>query len=132
MADDTQDPTPPRPETTDTTNQFNPQGPSAERKKPKYEATSQVGKLWDAFGNPEDSANTLAGVNSRHNDTKDMTVPEVLKSMSFHNVKSFYRAPCARDSLLTGMGFGFAAGGLRTIVGGIYTACDSGFLSANS
>lgn len=120
MANDTQDPTPSNPETPDT-NQYNPQDASSGQKKPKYETSTQVGKLWEAFGNPEDSANALAGANARHDDTKDISVPEVLKSMSFHNVKSFYKAPCARDSLLTGMGFGFAAGGLRSVLGGIYS-----------
>lgn len=100
--------------------QIKPRDSSSQRNKPKYEAQSQVGKLWDAFGDPEQSANKLAGANnSRDTDRKDVTVSGVLKSMSFDNIKSFYKAPCARDSLLTGIGVGFAGGGLRTILGGM-------------
>lgn len=67
--------------------------------------------------------NTLAGANNaRDSDAKDITVSEVMKAMTMDNVKSFYKTPCARDSLLTGIGIGFGAGGLRTLLGGMMFA----------
>lgn len=119
MAGDTQESAPPNP-APEGSNEVNPQDPSSQRKKPRYETQTQVGKLWDAFGDPEQSANTLATANNpRDNDGKDVTVSGVIKSLSFENIKSFYKAPCARDSLLLGIGGGFAGGGLRSILGGM-------------
>lgn len=131
MAADPQEPASQSPETKDN-DQFTPHDPASQPKKPKYETQTQVGKLWDAFGDPEQSANKLAGANNpRDSDTKDVSVTGVLKSMSFDNIKSFYRGPCARDSLLTGIGVGFATGGLRSVLGGmlptitVYCAVES-------
>jgi cytochrome c oxidase assembly protein subunit 20 len=80
---------------------------------------SQVGKLWDAFGNPEDPANVLSGTayDPARQKPKDASVMESIKSLSMKDVTTFYKAPCARDSLMTGMGVGFAAGGIRAVVG---------------
>lgn len=121
MAGDTQEPAPPgtEPQGID---QATPQDPS-QPKKPKYQTQTQVGKLWEAFGNQEEPVNTLAGANNaRDSDAKDITVSEVMKAMTMDNVKSFYKTPCARDSLLTGIGIGFGAGGLRTLLGGMMFA----------
>ncbi|PYH41907.1 COX20 family protein [Aspergillus saccharolyticus JOP 1030-1] len=99
------------------------------QKKLKHEIPqSQVGKLWDAFGNPEEPVNMLpsAGVKSGKKHT-DITVTEAMKSMSLENATSFYKAPCARDSLLLGIGAGFGIGGVRGVLGGlpkIWTACN--------
>lgn len=117
MAGDTQDPAPQSPETRGS-DQTTFQDPS-QTKKPKYETKTQVGKLWEAFGNSDEPANALAGVNSRDRDTKDISVSEVIKGLTFDNVKTFYKTPCARDSLLTGIGIGFGAGGLRSLLGGM-------------
>ncbi|GIC86873.1 COX20 family protein [Aspergillus udagawae] len=103
---------------------------SSSRKKTKYELPkSQVGKLWEAFGNPEESANVLSntGYNGTKKDANDVSVTEAMKSMSLKEVTSFYKAPCARDSLLLGIGAGFGIGGVRGVLGGlrsIWTACN--------
>ncbi|KAE8351034.1 hypothetical protein BDV28DRAFT_137985 [Aspergillus coremiiformis] len=91
------------------------------QKKPKHEfPQSQVGKLWDAFGNPEESANVLAtGAGASGRGSKDVTVTEAMKSMSLQDVTSFYKTPCARDSLLLGIGAGFGVGGIRGVLGGL-------------
>ncbi|KKK16381.1 hypothetical protein P175DRAFT_0486946 [Aspergillus ochraceoroseus IBT 24754] len=95
--------------------------------KTKYELPkSQVGKLWEAFGNPEDPVNMLPGAAAAKKN-KDITVTEAMKSMSMKDATSFYKAPCARDSLLLGIGAGFGVGGVRGVVGGfrsIWTACN--------
>lgn len=126
MANDTQDPVPPNLETTG--NNQPAQQDSAKSKK-KYEAHTQVGKLWEAFGNSDEPANTVAGANNPEN-SKDFTFAEVKKAMNADTAKSFYKTPCARDSLLTGIGAGFGVGGLRTILGGgiLYAICSWNWL----
>ncbi|PYI07504.1 cytochrome oxidase biogenesis protein, Cox20 subunit [Aspergillus sclerotiicarbonarius CBS 121057] len=124
MADDARESTAPTPEVREPEQQAIPQ-----ERKPKHEfPKSQVGKLWDAFGNPEEPVNMLpsAGAKSGRT-TKDITVTEAMKSMSLENVTSFHKAPCARDSLLLGIGAGFGVGGVRGVVGGlrsVWTACN--------
>lgn len=111
MAEDTRDASPTQNEAT------NIDTPS-QRPRPKYEAKSQVGKLWDAFGNPEEPVNMLPGAGSKGGKSSDVTVTEAMKSMSFKDATSFYKAPCARDSLLLGIGAGFGIGGVRGVLGG--------------
>ncbi|GMF71312.1 unnamed protein product [Aspergillus oryzae] len=100
--------------------QHNSSQETSHQNKPKHEfPKSQVGKLWDAFGNPEESANVLAtGAGPSGRGSKDATVTEAMKSMSLKDVTSFYKAPCARDSLLLGIGAGFGIGGIRGVLGG--------------
>lgn len=89
--------------------------------KPKHEfPKTQVGKLWEAFGNPEDPINVHPGAsyNPTHQKPKDITVSESLKSISLEDFSTFHKKPCARDSLLVGLGAGFGIGGVRGIVGG--------------
>ncbi|KAL5340053.1 hypothetical protein BJX70DRAFT_130727 [Aspergillus crustosus] len=86
---------------------------------------SQVGKLWDAFGNPEEPVNMLPTATGKK--ANDVSVTEAMKSMSLTNASSFYKTPCARDSLLLGIGAGFGVGGVRGVLGGvrsIWTACN--------
>ncbi|KAB8203534.1 hypothetical protein F9C07_1309 [Aspergillus flavus] len=101
--------------------QHNSSQETSHQNKPKHEfPKSQVGKLWDAFGNPEESANVLAtGAGPSGRGSKDATVTEAMKSMSLKDVTSFYKAPCARDSLLLGIGAGFGIGGIRGVLGGL-------------
>ncbi|GAQ04501.1 hypothetical protein ALT_1822 [Aspergillus lentulus] len=129
MADDTRDSTSHIP-VAGANEQTASEDSSSSRKKTKYELPkSQVGKLWEAFGNPEESANVLSstGYNGVKKDANDVSVTEAVKSMSLKEVTSFYKAPCARDSLLLGIGAGFGIGGLRGVLGGlrsIWTACN--------
>jgi cytochrome c oxidase assembly protein subunit 20 len=92
-------------------------------KNPKHEfPKSQVGKLWDVFGNPEEPINLFSERthNTAGGKSKDITLTDVIKSMSLQDFSSFHKAPCARDSLLLGLGAGFGVGGVRGILGGIY------------
>ncbi|KAL4879668.1 hypothetical protein BJY04DRAFT_193350 [Aspergillus karnatakaensis] len=94
--------------------------------KTKYELPqSQVGKLWEAFGNPEEPVNMLPTASGKK--PNDVSVTEAMKSMSLSNAGSFYKTPCARDSLLLGIGAGFGVGGVRGVLGGmrsIWSACN--------
>lgn len=120
MADDTRDPTSHIPVAGENEQTISGDS-SSSRRKTKYELPkSQVGKLWEAFGNPEESANVLANTayNGAKKDANDVSVTEAVKSISLKEVTSFYKAPCARDSLLLGIGAGFGIGGLRCVLGG--------------
>lgn len=95
--------------------------PNIDSTKPKHEfPQSQVGKLWDAFGNPEEPVNMLANASykPRGKDPKDVSYSEVVGDVSMSQISSFYKAPCARESLLTGIGAGFGIGGIRGVFGG--------------
>lgn len=116
MADDTRQTTAPIP----AQNAGEQPSEQSSKSKPKYERPqSQVGKLWEAFGNPEESANMLPTASGKK--PNDVSVTEAMKSMSMKDAASFYKAPCARDSLLLGIGAGFGVGGVRGVLGGIYT-----------
>ncbi|EAU38294.1 conserved hypothetical protein [Aspergillus terreus NIH2624] len=121
MADDSRGTTASTTETRD-----NAQDPS--KPTPKHDfGKTQVGKLWDAFGNPEEPVNILSPAGASGKGSKDVTVTEAMKSMSLKDVTSFYKAPCARDSLLLGIGAGFGIGGVRGVLGGLrsmWTACN--------
>lgn len=114
MAGDTRDSDPPASDK-QTDDKTKSQDPFAPTKKPKHEfPKSQVGKLWEAFGNPEEPINLMAP-NAKQ---KDVSLTEVIKSISWDDFTSFYKAPCARESLLTGLGTGFCVGGIRAVLGG--------------
>lgn len=113
MADDTRDST-----TSTTTPEVAEYPQDSSKPKPKHDfGKTQVGKLWDAFGGPEDQANMLSTTKSSGNGDGS-TVSNAMKSMSLKDATSFYKAPCARDSLLLGIGAGFGVGGVRGILGG--------------
>jgi cytochrome c oxidase assembly protein subunit 20 len=111
----------PSSESSTTTPRNNYTDPSSAKKSKHELPKSQVGKLWDAFGNPEEPVNVSPGAiyDPTRQKPKDVSVMESIKSLSLKDVTTFYKAPCARDSLMTGMGAGFAAGGIRAVVGGM-------------
>lgn len=97
--------------------------PSTDPKKPKHEfPQSQVGKLWDAFGDPEDRVNVLANATYKPQgkNPKDVSYSEVIGDLSISQISSFYKAPCARESLMTGIGAGVGIGGVRATFGGTF------------
>ncbi|KAJ5266804.1 hypothetical protein N7478_009612 [Penicillium angulare] len=97
--------------------------------KPKHEfPQSQVGKLWDAFGNPEEKVNMLsnASYKPRGKSAKDVSYSEVIGDVSVSEMASFYKVPCARESLMTGIGAGFGIGGTRAIFGGMRSLWSAG------
>ncbi|KAJ5439458.1 uncharacterized protein N7458_010456 [Penicillium daleae] len=103
--------------------------PNTDPKKPKHDfPQSQVGKLWDAFGNPEEPVNALANATykPRGKDPKDVSYSEVVGTISMSEISSFYKVPCARESLLTGIGAGFGIGGTRAVFGGMRSLWSAG------
>ncbi|KAJ5608948.1 hypothetical protein N7528_009515 [Penicillium herquei] len=103
--------------------------PNTDPTKPKHDfPQSQVGKLWEAFGNPEDQVNMLsnASYKPRGKDPKDVSYSEVVGDVSVSELSTFYKKPCARESLLTGIGAGFGVGGIRGVFGGMRSLWSAG------
>lgn len=93
------------------------------RPKPKHDfPQTQAGKLWEAFGNPDEPINALPGgkFNSAGGKPAEVTWKDAFKFDAFKkDGPQFYQTPCARDSLLVGIGAGGAVGGLRFILRGM-------------
>lgn len=105
--------------------------PFEPRRKPKYDTPkSQTAKLWEAFGNPEEPINVLPGANynSAGGKPREATMADAFKTLSLSDLTTFYKTPCARDSLLVGMGAGFGIGGVRGILGGRIGCFFSGLI----
>ncbi|CAG7921740.1 unnamed protein product [Penicillium olsonii] len=102
---------------------------SPDSSKPKYESSrSQTGKLWDAFGNPEEPANALAKATYKPpgKNPKDVSYSEIIGSVSLSEMSNVHKRPCARESLMTGIGVGFGVGGLRGVLKGRYGLWSAG------
>ncbi|KAK5056101.1 hypothetical protein LTR84_012654 [Exophiala bonariae] len=130
MADDTREPssapdTPPTPTTSNSTPSDSDSDSTARpirRPRPKHDfPQSQAGKLWDAFGNPAESANTLPGgtYNSAGGKPAPVTWRDAFNFSYDAKGPAWYQVPCARDSLLVGIGGGGAVGGLSFILKGL-------------
>lgn len=91
------------------------------RPRPKHDfPQSQAGKLWEAFGNPEESANALPGgtYNSAGGKPAQVTWKDAFNFSYNSKGPAWYQTPCARDSLLVGIGGGGAVGGVSFILKG--------------
>jgi len=101
------------------------QPPSDERRprrpRPKYDyPQTQAGKMWEAFGNPERPINELPGgkYNSAGGKPLELSWKDAFKFSYESKGPAWYQTPCARDSLLVGIGAGGAVGGLRFVLRG--------------
>ena len=81
---------------------------------------TQAGKMWEVLGNPAEPANTMPGgtYNSAGGKPADLSWKDAFDFNREGRTYAWYQAPCARDSLLVGMGSGGAVGGLRFILKG--------------
>jgi cytochrome c oxidase assembly protein subunit 20 len=120
MAEDTREPEPPQGDNASQEEARRPRRPKPKHDFPK----TQAGKLWDAFGNPDEPINTMPGgtYNSAGGKPKEVTWRDALKFSEFNKEgrPAFYQTSCARDSLLVGIASGGAVGGLRFIVKGTH------------
>lgn len=92
------------------------------RPKPKHDfPKTQAGKLWDAFGSPEDPVNAVPGgtFNSAGGKPKEITWKDAFNFSYNGKGPSWYQTPCARDSLMVGIGGGGVVGGVRFILRGM-------------
>jgi hypothetical protein len=98
--------------------------PPRSRPRPKHDfPQTQAGKLEAAFGNPREPINTMPGgtYNSAGGKPTEPGFVEALISFNPFNREgrpAFYQTPCARDSLMVGIGAGGAVGGTRFIIKG--------------
>jgi cytochrome c oxidase assembly protein subunit 20 len=117
MADDTR-----QSDQTPNENDIEPEFRRPRRPKPKHDfPKTQAGKLWDAFGNPEEPVNTMPGgmVNSAGGRPAEVTWRDAFRNpFATKDGRRFYEIPCAKDSLLVGISAGGAVGGLRFILKG--------------
>ena len=126
MADDTREPSP-----ATSPSPSDDQTPSDEhrlrRPRPKHDfPKSQAGKLWDAFGHPEEPVNTIPGgtYNSAGGRPAEVSWKDAFNFSYNSKGPSWYQTPCARDSLLVGIGSGGAVGGVSFILKGMWKQLD--------
>ncbi|KAK5685918.1 hypothetical protein LTS10_002031 [Elasticomyces elasticus] len=84
----------------------------------------QNGKAVGPYTAPE-SANLLAGGTEHTAGGKapEVTLANAVKDLGWKDFTELPKRPCVRDALLTGIGSGFAFGGVKTIFGGkIYSS----------
>lgn len=93
------------------------------RRKPKHDfPQTQAGKLWDAFGNPEEPINTMPGgtFNTAGGRPGEYSWKDAF-TFTKSDFENFYKKGCARDALLVGIAGGGTVGGLTFIVKGIFS-----------
>lgn len=79
------------------------------------------GQQWSEAARPTykapENANLMAGGTEHTAGGKvgDVTIVDAAKSIKLEEFTSFHKKPCVRDSLLTGIGSGFAIGSVRLI-----------------
>ena len=117
MADDTR-----QSDQTPNGNDTEPEFRRPRRPKPKHDfPKTQAGKLWDAFGNPEEPVNTMPGgmVNSAGGRPPEVTWRDAFRSpFATKDGRRFYEIPCAKDALMVGISTGGAVGGVSFILKG--------------
>lgn len=93
---------------------------------------SQLGKLWDAFGSPEEPANVLpeakyanAAELKRKHDQQNSFQEILASGNGIGDLKTVHKTPCARDAFMLGIASGFGIGGVRGIWGGTYYYCSA-------
>lgn len=104
--------------------------PKRRRRKAKHDfPQTQAGKLWDAFGNPDEPINTMpgGGYKTAGGRPKAYTWKDMV-SLSKEDANRFWRTGCSRDALLVGIGGAGAVGGARFIWGGTVVEAGSSAL----
>ena len=98
------------------------------RPKPKHDfPKTQAGKLWEAFGNPDEPINEMPGgmVNTAGGRPKEVTWRDAFQNpFKTRDGRIFYQVPCARDALLVGILAGAGVGGVRFILKGEHDLRD--------
>lgn len=76
--------------------------------------------MWEALGNPKDPINEMPGgtYNSAGGKPSAVSWKDAFSFSYQGKGPAWYQTPCARDSLLVGMGAGGGIGGLRFVLRG--------------
>lgn len=80
-------------------------------------------KVYEVFHMPPTNANALpdgSGQNTAGAHTERPSLGKAIKTVRLQDFTQVHMYPCARESLLTGIGGGFAMGGIRAIFGGMF------------
>jgi len=123
MADDTR-----QPEEVPPSDQSQSEPPRIKRPRPKHDfPKSQVGKMWDALGNPSEPANTMPGgtYNSAGGKPAEVSWRDAFNFSYQGKGPAWYQTPCSRDSLLVGIASGGAIGGSRFVLKGLSSVATS-------
>lgn len=107
MADDTREPNTPR------------VPPAGATEPPSHVKTPN--KVYEVFNAPPPSANALpegSGQNTAGSREPVPTLGDAIKTVRLGDFKQVYMYPCVRESLMMGIGGGFAMGGIRALWGG--------------
>ena len=73
---------------------------------------------------PNTDANTFAAVgslNTAGGRTKEASYSDALRSIKLSDFQEVHTKPCVRDAFLTGIGSGFGIGGVRAVLGGMFS-----------
>lgn len=104
MADDTRD---------------QPRGPPAGQTSPPDHVKNP--KIYEVFNAPPASANALPdgyGQNTAGGRQEMPKLGDAVKTVRWQDFLQVHMYPCVRESMLTGIGSGFAVGGVRALLGG--------------
>ncbi|TGO14697.1 hypothetical protein BTUL_0049g00060 [Botrytis tulipae] len=77
-------------------------------------------KVYEVFHTPPENANALpdgSGQNTAGAHKETPTLGAAVKTVRWQDFSQVHMYPCARESFLTGIGGGFAMGGIRAIFG---------------
>lgn len=114
MADDTRDTNP------------TPRGPPPGATSPP-DHVKTPNKVYEVFHTPPENANALpegSGQNTAGSHKETPTLGAAIKTVRWQDFTQVHMYPCARESFLTGIGGGFAMGGIRAIFGGALLQFD--------
>ena len=69
---------------------------------------------------PPDNDNVMLGgsVNTAGGKARDANLLDAVQTIKLKDFREVHKKPCVRDALLSGIGLGFGAGGIRAIMGG--------------
>ena len=92
--------------------------------KPRFPAPpTQAKRYWqntNTNSNPNEQVNSMPGGtwNTAGGKPREPSFWEAAESISLEDFNNLYKAPCARETFMTGIGSGFALGGVRGVLGG--------------
>ena len=69
---------------------------------------------------PPDNENAMPGgsVNTAGGKAREANFLDAVKTIKLKDFGEVHKKPCVRDALLSGIGLGFGAGGIRAVMGG--------------
>ncbi|KAG9236053.1 hypothetical protein BJ875DRAFT_372948 [Amylocarpus encephaloides] len=97
-----------------------PRGPPPGETAPPSHVTETPPKVYEVFHGPPPSANALpegSGQNTAGSSQETPKLKDAFKTLRWEDIQQVYMYPCARESLLMGIGGAFGMGGIRALWG---------------